>query len=177
MQRIISILIIVSIADLTLLGGLWYGFTSMQGMKSAQEKLRSQIALESQKSERLAAQGRMLTSAENARARMSRFFYEQDEVSQIRFVSEIENLGRVVPGLLLETKSFDFVVSAKNVFPSFRASFEVTGSWGSVFHFLRLIEEFPARVTVERLEAKRGSGGTTWNGTLTINLISLTTNN
>ena len=166
MKPIRTILITLALFDLAGMGALWYGSLAMQNEKQNEVNLRRESLAEDQNNTRLLAQKRVLQATESDRLALSKFLFKQNDVDQIKFISSIERLGTSTSGAVVETISLD---NAKPTVLS--GDFSVKGTWPQIFHVLRLIEEYPARIVVTRLEAK--SSGNAWTGSIKLDLLSV----
>lgn len=170
MKRTLNILVILLVLDLLAAGGLWWGYTIMQDKKVAEGELRKELVLESQKGKNLIALKRKLASVEKDHAEMSKFLYDPSDESQIDFVSRVDQLGSSTTGATIETLSLDL---STDVPPSLRGVFSMKGTWGQMYHFLRLLEEFPSHLVITRFDVKGSSSGGIWSGGASITLNSL----
>jgi hypothetical protein len=179
MSRILNILIVLLALNLLGAAGLWYGYGGMQAKKNEQAELRQQIANERQKNLQLSDLRTMITAAEKDRVLLGKYFLDSTDEGQIKFLSQIERLGLSTTGAMLEVQSLNLSSGAA---PVLRGDFSFTGSWGEVFHVLRILEEFPARLVVNRFNATRSgavaaSGGDAWGGSISIEVMSLKAKN
>lgn len=174
MRKLLQLLIVLVVLNALALGGLWYGFSLMQDKKAAEAKLRGDIADEQQKWKKVAVLRRTLVLAENDRAAYAKYFYDSSEESQIKFISEIEHLGTTT-GAMVKTEAFEY--SAQDP-KSFRATFSMSGSWGQLYHMLRLVEEYPGRMVIDRFDAREIPLDTDhkspyWSGAIAVELMSI----
>ncbi len=170
MKRNFQILAVLAAVVLALGGLLWWSYTHMHEKKAEEVALRSELVEESQKGSKMNAQKRTLALVEADHKELATFLYEQSEESQIKFISQIEGLGTTTTGALVETKSLSLVTAGDS--PSFNGEFAISGTWSQVYHTLRLIEEFPTRIEIERFDVKK-TDGDSWSGTFSLNLLSL----
>ena len=174
MKRLIQLSIILAVLNIAVAAGLWYGFTVMKEKKDLETKLHADIAEEQQKWKKLAVLRRAIVLAEKDRDAYAKNFYDPSEESQIKFITEIERLGTTT-GAIVKTETFDY---ARNEPRSFRGSFSLTGSWEELYHTLRLIEEYPGKMVVNRFDAIENAPSVErkysyWTGTLSIELMSI----
>lgn len=175
MGKTTNILILLVLVNLTIGGGVWWTYTQINEKKVEETELSVAITEEGQKGGLLSQMRRTLDAVRPAREKLGRYVYTQDEDSQIRFVTEIENLGVERTGVNIETRSFDVSGTKEKVF---RAELSVRGSWAEIFHLLRLLEEFPGRVSITRVDVRGGgrdaaSQGGEWTGSITLELLSV----
>ncbi len=170
MKRNYQILAVLFLLVLALGGLLGWSYTIMQEKKTAEIALRTELLEESQKGNKMKAQKRTLALISDNHKELSAFLYEPSEESQIKFLSEIEQLGTTTTGALVETKSLSLTEGEST---SFYGEFSISGTWGQVYHVLRLIEEFPSRIVIERFDVKMGSSVNEWSGTFSLHLTSL----
>lgn len=174
MKHLIQLLLVLAVVNALGGAGLWYGFTVMKEKKDSEIQLRADIAEEQQKWKKLAVLRRTLILAEKDRATFSKYFSDQSEESQIKFINEIERLGDVT-GVAIKTEAFDF---SRQEPKSFHGTFSLAGSWEQLYHMLRLIEEYPGRMVVNRFDAKESAPTAEhkyphWTATLSIELMSI----
>lgn len=175
MKRTLSILVFLLVADLALGGAFWFGYSAISEQKEKETQLRRDLADEVRKVAQQAALRRALKQAESERALLAKYFYDQDEESQIKFVADLEALGLPASGALVQTGSLGLSGGAT---PSFHGELMLKGAWGEIHHFLRLLETFPARLIIRRFTAQ-SSGSTEfaaeWSGSVGLDLVSLKT--
>lgn len=170
MSRITKILIIFLIADSIGAGLLWYGYTSMQEKKTEESGIRKDIALEAEKGQKIVALRRSIELAEPDRKALEQYLFDPSDENLIKFISQMEQLGLMTTGAVVETRALDR--SGAKV----HGELTVTGSFPQLYHFLRLIEEIPTRVVINRFDMSRGNiveGVESWSGSLSIDLTSL----
>lgn len=170
MKRNYEILAVLSVVVIALGGLLWWSYTLMHDKKAEEVTLRSELLEESQKGNKMKAQKRTLALVANDHKELVTFLYESSEESQIKFISEIEQLGTTTTGALIETKTLNLVTTGES--PSFYGEFSVSGTWSQVHHVLRLLEEFPSRIVIERFDVQK-TGGDAWSGAFSLDLTSL----
>lgn len=173
MKRELRILIILLVLDVLGLGGLWFGYTTMNTKEAERAQLQSELADERQKTAQSGSLQKTLKQAEKEHVALAKYFYDAREESQIRFVSEIEKLGTTTSGALVEMRTFDLAGGGS---PRFRSDIALSGTWPEIYHFLRLIEVFPARVIINRFSANastKSAGQEIWSGSINIDVASL----
>ena len=170
MKRNYEILAVLAVVVIALGGLLWWGYTLMRDKKTEEVTLRSELLEESQKGAKMKTQKRTLALVASDYKELVTFLYEPSEESQIKFLSEIELLGTTTTGALIETKSLNLVTTGDA--RSFHGEFSVRGTWSQVYHVLRLIEEFPSRIAIERFDVQK-TGGNEWSGAFSLDLTSL----
>ncbi len=170
MNRTMSILVILFLLDTLTAGGLWWAHASMQSKKAVENDLRKELVLEDQRAKNLITLKRKLANVESEHTEMSKFLYDSSYESQISLVSQIEHMGVGTSGAIVETTSLDLSADAK---PSLRGSISVRGTWEQVYHFLRLLEEFPSNLDIVRFDARGSSSGGVWSGSVSAVLSSL----
>lgn len=163
-------MIILLVLNLLAVVGIWYGYTLIQDKKNAEVALRIKIAEESQKGYKNIALTRTLAAVKDDRAALRNFLYDSSEEGQIRFLTEIEQLGTTTTGSLVETKS---IVLTKDEPISLRGDFSYRGSWPSAYHLLRLLEEFPSRLVINKFDVRYSSSEKVWSGNIQVDLNSL----
>lgn len=172
MSRIIITIIILLVIDICAAGLLWFGFTTMQEKKSDEAKHREEIFEEGQKGQRLTALSRSIELAEADRKLLTKYLFDPREENQIRFISQIEGL-RASTGAIVTVSALS--VSGNRV----RADVTLKGSWTQLFHTLRLVEELPTRMLVNRFSVSRVNtaegqeNSDAWSGSLSLEIISL----
>ena len=172
MRRVINILIVLFLIDVLTAGALWFEYSALAAKKGEETNLRQGLVDESRKSLELAGVRRMVTQATNESSVLGKYFYDPGEESQIKFVSQIESLGTTTSGVLVETRSLDLSSGAR---PSFHGEFALSGTWPRIYHFLRLIETFPARIVINRFSVSSNDNGAL-SGTMSLDLVSLNDN-
>lgn len=177
MKRILNALIILVVLDFLAAGAFWFGYSTVSAKKNEETELRKELADEGKKVAQQATLRRALKQAEKERGALDKYFYDPGEESQINFVAQIEALGTPTSGVLVETNSLALVNGGT---PSFRGEFGLKGKWEEMYHFLRLIETFPARLVIGRFSAQSPGGGdptiAIWSGGVSLDLTSLKSN-
>ena len=174
MKHLLQLLLTLAVLNAIGLAGLWYGFTIMKEKKGLETTLRADIAEEQQKWKKLAVLRRALVLAENDRAAYAKYFSDPSEENQIKFITEIEGLGTTT-GALVKTEAFDYVRSEPR---NFRGTFSLAGSWEELYYMLRLIEEYPGKMVINRFDARENTSSAeqrsaNWTGSLAIELMSI----
>jgi len=173
MKRELRILIVLLVLDILGIGGFWFGYTMMGTKETERTQLQGELIEEKQKTAQSGSLQKTLKQAEKEHGALAQYFYDAREESQIRFVSQIENLGTSTSGALVETKSFELIGGGS---PRFHSEIAFSGTWSEAYHFLRLIETFPARVIINRFSASGSTNGTDeerWSGSVSIDVVSL----
>jgi len=174
MKGTLRILAILVILDILGSGALWFGYSTMGAKSEEAVKLRQELAGERQKAGQFVTLRKILKQAQKERDVINKYLYDPGEESQINFVSAIETLGIPSTGLFVKTNSLDFVPGEA---PSFRGEFALKGTWQEMYHFLRLIEEFPARTIIRRFNVslldEKNVTTALWNGAIGIDLTSI----
>lgn len=170
-----NIFIGLLVLDMIGLGSFWFGYSLLATKKANETLLREAISAENQKSAELLTLRRTLSRAQKERASLDKYFYNSGEESQISFVSRIEGLGSPISHSLVETRSLDLVAGTP---PSFHGEFSVSGTWKELYHLLRLMEEFPGRLIIDRFvvsseAAKKDPSLATWKGVISTDLVSV----
>lgn len=153
-------------------GGLWFGWNTIREKKQQETELRAQLLEEDMKNQRLSSLQRTLAAARTEHARILPFLFGKDEESQIKFFSAIEDLGRSTTGAVVDVGTFELVTQNP---AAIRVNLTIRGTWNEVYHVLRLIEEFPARIEMTRLEIKSPDGAQTgkWSAMVAFDLVSV----
>lgn len=150
MKKTLNILIVLALLDLVGGGLFWYGYTKMVDIKQSETDLRAQLAEEKQKGQKLDALRNTLASAAKDREQLERYLVDPSDENQIQLIARIEHLGTSTTGVEVTTTSFDFQSTAKP--PVLHGEFSVNGSWDKLYRFLRLMEEFPGRLVINRYD-------------------------
>lgn len=164
-----SILYILLTLNILLSVGLWFGYTTMRDTKESERVLRTQIAEENQKSEQLSSLNRIASVTKKEKEELEQFLYAPSDEDQIRFISTIEQMGTSTSGATVETLLLELT---KLNPPTLRGDFSIKGTWSQAFHVLRLVEELPSRVVVNRFDMK-GVGREDWSGTMKVELLGI----
>ncbi len=163
--------VLVLLFALNILGGvgLWFAYNMMSDAKVLETEMRGQLLAESQKNDQLVKLKRTLSAAQKDREELESFLYSTSDEDQIEFISSIEQMGTSSSGALVEATQLELT---KVPPPVLRGDFAVRGTWGELFHVLRLIEESPSRINVNRFEVKAGTQSD-WVGVIKIELVSI----
>ena len=149
--------------------GLWYGYNEVHSAKLKETTLREELVEERGKSNQIDQAERVLLATKVDREELAQYLYSTSDEDQIKFISMIEQMGTSTSGAVIETKTLE-LTKAKP--PTLRATFTVKGTWQQVFHILRLIEESPSRISINRFDVRDTKGGD-WSGDLHLELLSL----
>ncbi len=179
MKKSLNILIVLVLLDLFGVGLLWYGYTTIQGMKQKETDIREQLQEEGQKWQKIANLKQTLAAATKDREQLERYLIDSSDENQIKLIAQIEHLGAST-GLLVTTNTFDLQTTKT---PLLHGDFALTGTWTQLFHFMRLIEEFPSRVVITRYDIGLTPSTSllkptqdNWTGSMSIDFASLKQN-
>ncbi len=171
MSRILQFLIILVVLNIAGAGILWYGYTNMQDNKTKEGVLRSQIAEENKKGEKMNSLKETLRLAEQDKELLEKYLLDSSEESQIKLISQMEQIGSSTTGALVTTTSLELSGS------KLHGEFQVSGKWSQLYHLLRLVELFPTRVVINRFEIRGSNDNKNTNdhfsGTLSLDFVSL----
>lgn len=158
-------------------GGLWYALGVVDNLRAEEARLRQEIARANADRDSAATLAEMLRTTANDRAKLDAYFYEHNVEEGLRFVKEIEALARRA-GVTMTTSMADFSDSEPEA--PFRMDLQISGTWPQYYHFIRMLETFPARVTIGQVNAQQGSvsagsgeGGALWSGGVSMQLTSV----
>lgn len=174
-RRTLVILGTILLLDAALAGGLWYASTLMQELKASEADITQKLARLDANAERQATMRRTLGSVEEERKRLDPFFYDGTDESGLEFVKQIEQLGKL-SGITLDVNTATFTGTTPN---RFRMDLRFSGSWPRVYHFVHLLETFPARLSVTRINLTADANAKdllpegNWSGNVTIELLSI----
>jgi hypothetical protein len=168
MKTLHSILFVLLAVNILCAVGLWFAYGMMSDAKTKEVKLREQLFAESQKNDQLIGLESALRATKKDREELAQFLYSTSDEDQIKFISRIEQMGTSSSGAIVETTQLELT---KTKPPVLRGEFGLKGTWGQLFHVLRLVEESPARTTVNRFEVRGMKDA--WFGVMKIELVSL----
>lgn len=152
MRPVLKQLIVLLIIDITCGAALWYGYMLAADKKAAERELRAELVAEKEKNLQLSSMQKMLVQAKDRRQKLDQYLYSGSDLGQIKFLSELERLGRSVPGITLEVGTFEY---AKTNPPSFNATVALVGPYSAIYQALRLFEEYPTNIVITRMEIRR----------------------
>lgn len=179
MNRSIKILALLVLLDIVGVGILWYGYTYVSKQKLAETELLDQLRDEKVKNQKLAAISKTLSSVEMQRHELDQFLIESSDENQIQLITALEKLGATTTGAIVDTSRFE---PSAGAVPMLHGDLSITGSWSQVYHFLRLMEEYPSRLIIGRFEVHRDESqtvsqgkpvGEKWAGAISIDFASL----
>lgn len=172
-----NILIVAVIANFIALGLLWYGYTNIQNKKVVETKLQNDIAAEDQKTHQLDMLRETLAGAKRDRGALEKFLFDPGAENQIRFISQMEQLGQPTTGAIVNTTSLDLSTTKQK---SLHGEFAISGTWNQLFRLLRLMEELPTHVVINKINIShvdsisgQKAPPDTWSGTLGLDIVSL----
>lgn len=178
MKKTLNILIVLALLDLTGGGLFWYGYTKIGDIKQNETDLRAQLTEEKQKGQKLDALRSTLASAAKDREQLERYLVDPSDESQIQLISRVEHLGTSTTGVEVTTASFDPQFASKP--PALHGEFTMNGTWNQLYRFLRLMEEFPARLIISRYDIHlvpsapdAKSAQENWAGTISVDFAGL----
>lgn len=178
MKKTLNILIVLALLDLIGGGLFWYGYTKIGDIKQSETDIRAQLAEEKQKGQKLEALRNTLASAAKDREQLERYLVDPSDENQIQLIARVEHLGTSTTGAEVTTTSFDFQTTSKP--PVLHGEFTVKGTWNRLFRFLRLMEEFPSRLVINRYDirlvpsaAEVKPSQEEWAGTLSLDFAGL----
>ena len=154
MKRTLNIVVILLVIDLLGSGGLWYGYSSMLEVKVNESNLVDQLNQEALKGKKLNALRQTINSVGKQRDELEKFLIDPSNENQILLLNSFEQLGASTTGLSVDISRFELGDNPKVI----HADAGFKGTWAQVFHFLRLIEEYPSRVTINKFDANINRG-------------------
>lgn len=171
MSRILQFVIILVVLNIAGAGVLWYGYKNMQDNKTKEAGLRSQLAEENKKGEKMNSLKETLRLAEQDKEALEKYLLDSSEESQIKLISQMEQIGSSTTGALVTTTSLE-LSGAK-----LHGEFAISGTWDQVYYLLRLVELLPTRVVINRFEMRSASDNKNtydhFAGTLSLDFVSL----
>lgn len=174
MSRITQIIIVFLLLDVLGAGLLWYGYTGMQGKKTEESQLHKELDDENKKGQKIIALRNSLDLAEPDRKTLKQYLFDSSDENLIKFISQMEQLGVMTTGAVVETRSLDRNGTVVH------GEFGLTGSWSQLFHMLRLVEEIPTHVVINRFDLRRmdisvqgKENAESWSGSLSLDITSL----
>ncbi len=178
MKNILVILSVLIVLDLAGAAGLWFGYSRIEQAKASEQELRADLAEENQKGQRLAALRQTLAAAAKDKEQLESYLIDPSDENQIKLIAAIERLGATTTGVSVTTSSFDLTQTKP---PVLHGDYSLEGSWQGLYHFLRLIEEYPSRVVITRFDVRAsqspaaGSSAAIekWVGAISIDFASL----
>lgn len=178
MKKTLNILVVLALVNLAGAVLFWYGYSKMLDIKTEESDLRAQLVDEKQKGKKLDALRSTLASAAKDREQLGRYLVDPSDEDQIQLIAKMENIGTTT-GVGVVTTSFDYQPVAKP--PLLHGEFTLDGSWKQLYRFLRLMEEFPARVVINRYDVHMvssslvagKSGQDNWGGNISIDFSGL----
>ena len=149
------------------IGAAVYLFTMIQRQGAQLDSYVHLISESTRQAEEYSRVERQVEETEADRARLRKFFFE-DQTDSLNFLAEVEqNLAKHI-GVALQTTDIATVADAKRPDESeIRISFRYTGSEQAVLDFSRLLEVLPYHSRVDSLVIKAGDAGN-WQGEVTI---------
>ena len=179
MKKTLNILIVLALLNITGAALFWYGYGKMLDLKTEESDLRAQLADEKQNGKKLDALRNTLASAAKDREQLERYLIDPSDENQILLIAKVENIGTTTTGVDVVTTTFDYQPAAKP--PLLHGEFTLNGSWRQVHRFLRLIEEFPARLVINRYDVHLvsstpvpgKSGQDNWGGNISVDFSGL----
>ncbi|GEM_PF-1740791 len=174
MKKTLHIVIVLFVVDILVIGLLYWGNTIMVGKKAEETAVLQSSRDETDRAAKLTDLRRTLQTAEKQREIFTKNLFDPTEENQIRFLSEMEQLGTSTSGALVETQTLSLTPSPR----ALHGEFSIKGTWKQVFHTLRLIEEYPARIVINRFSVSRTSAGTAtaleiWDANISLDMINL----
>ena len=173
MSRILQFVIVLVVLNISGAGILWYGYTNMQDNKAKEADLRSQLAEENKKGEKLNSLKETLQLAEKDKEALEKYLFDPSEESQIKLISQMEQFGSSTTGALVNTTSLELSGS------KLHGEFAISGTWNQLYYFLRLVEVFPTHIVINRFEVRNANDSKNtydhFTGTLSLDFVSLRT--
>ena len=148
MKRTLNILVILLVIDLLGGGGLWYGYSFMLEVKAKESNLIDQLNQEALKGKKLNELRQTINSVGKQRDELEKFLIDPSDENQIPLLNSFEQLGASTTGLSVDISRFDLGENPKII----HADAGLKGTWGQMFYFLRLIEEYPSRVMINKFD-------------------------
>jgi len=164
-RRILAIGILVNLCLIFFASAVFY----MLILKSnSVETLQAEIFTKEEETKKLMAVKRLIEDTQEDLSVLDSYFTNGNEV--VEFIEEIENIGKE-SGLALSLRSVSVEKENGNTLSIYLS---VSGSWRNVYHFLNLLELFPANIRIDKVSlAKKDRGGdSNWTGDFSLSLIS-----
>jgi len=164
-RRILIIGILVNISLIFLVGGIAYTVSSKS---SNVESLKMEAWVKEEKTKKLETVKRLIEDMGKDLEVLDSYFTTEDEV--VLFIEKIEKIG-ASSGVSLSLRSVN--VEKENS-DSLSVSLIASGSWRNVYHFLNLLESFPANIRIDEvsLAKKERDNDNIWAGDFSLSLIS-----
>ncbi len=174
MKKTLNIVIVLIALDIAVVGLLYWGNMIMVDKKGEETAVLQSSKEETERAAKLTDLRRTLQAAEKQRETFAKHLFDPTEENQIRFLSEMEQLGTSTSKALLETQTISLSSSPR----ALHGEFTIKGTWEQVFHTLRLIEEYPERIVISRFSVSRTSAGTAttpevWSANIVLDMINL----
>ncbi len=148
MKRTLSIFLILLVIDLLGSGALWYGYSSMLEIKEKESHLVDLLNQEALKGKKLNELRQTINSVGKQRDELEKFLIDPSDENQILLLNSFEQLGASTTGLAVDISRFQLEDNLKSI----HADAGLKGTWAQMFYFLRLIEEYPSRVTINKFD-------------------------
>jgi len=132
------------------------------------ESIKKDIWINEEKTKKLEVVKRLIEEMKEDLDTLDSYFTNEDEV--VLFIEDIENMG-AKSGVSLSLRSVN--VDKENG-GSLYVSLIASGSWESVYHFLNLLELFPANIHIDKVSftKKERSDSGIWVGDFSLSLLS-----
>lgn len=174
MKHFIRIIVALSVLDILGLGLLWFEYATILAKQGDETGLRKEISAEKQKGAEFMDTQKIVTQAQKESGVLLKYLYDPGEESQISFLAQIEALGVATSHALVEMKSLELVSGEA---PGFHGELTVKGTWREAYHFLRLVETFPAHIVINRFSVatpdQKSASTALWTGGMSITLMGL----
>ena len=179
MKRTLNILVILLVLDLVGVGALWYGYTSTTDIKVNETELMDQLQQEGMKGKKLNELRQTLASVGKQRGEIEKFLIDPRDENLILLLNSFEQLGISTTGLTVDISRFEPLDNPPKMI---HADASLSGLWPQLYHFLRLVEEYPSRIVINKFDAHIDtSAGSTaskttqdhWMGNISFDIVGL----
>lgn len=176
MNKSFSLILLGVLTCLVVVGaaGLWFGYEMLRSMKDDEIRLRQDMANQSELVLRRQSLKSVFERASAEKQQLDSYFFSTSEFDWLRFDDETKKIIRS-SGVDAETTIGPFTKDAK----FFSEDVKFSGTWEQIYRLLSLIENYPARVVIEKFtmqaegSSRDVSPNGTWTGTLTFKLVSI----
>jgi len=163
-----NVLIIGILANVALCASIIVVAYAVSKKNNNMETLRKDIWIAEEKTKKMYAIKKLLEDAQEELNTLDFYFTTNDEI--VAFIEEIENMGES-SGVSVSLRSVDIGDKDDG---ALSVSLITSGKWKNVYHFLNLLELFPANIRIDKasLSKKERDDGNIWVGDFSFSLLS-----
>lgn len=179
-EFLVKILFAVIIANVVVLASMIFFYSMIKKTNQDIFDLETELLSWRKKQTESSLINDNLEDTAQERYKINAYFVRGNKVGVANFIESLENMGKIsgvvvdVSGLFLKD-SDEKKLEEMNEVGSMGLNLKITGEWGNVVHFLKLLETAPYKISFEKIYLEKNSAkdSVDWDGSFNINVMKL----